>query len=89
MILTQVYLLLSIVVLIFTKSGQTDTFSGAVLGTCTATKFPADIFEFVVKHHGFDGWCMHSVELEFSNGDVVTCLADVELDNDEVYNCFA
>ena len=42
-----------------------------------------------MKHHGFDGWCMHSVELEFNTGEVVSCVADVVLDDDQVYNCFA
>ena len=64
-------------------------YSGDILGSCKTTKFPADLFEFVVQHHGFDGWCMHSVSLEFTNGDIIECVADVELDDDQNHHCFA
>ena len=62
-------------------------YQGDQLGACLSTDFPDGIFEFRVHHHGSDGWCMHSVSLEFRDGGIVECLADVVLDDEQVYIC--
>eukprot|EP00090_Calanus_glacialis_P017213 TRINITY_DN26872_c0_g1_i1.p1 TRINITY_DN26872_c0_g1~~TRINITY_DN26872_c0_g1_i1.p1 ORF type:complete len:148 (+),score=16.18 TRINITY_DN26872_c0_g1_i1:46-489(+) len=67
--------------------GQTDEYTGEILGSCRTTEFSDGLFQFVMHHHGFDGWCMHSVSLTFNTGEVLDCVADVELDNDQGYRC--
>merc|ERR1712098_871661 len=69
------------------EPGHTDEFTGDVLGTCKTTAFADGLFQYVVHHHGFDGWCMHSVALEFDNGETADCVADIVLDEDHGYRC--
>merc|ERR1712002_1431152 len=70
------------------EEGQTDTFSGDILGSCTTQKFPANLFQFIVHHSGPNGWCMYSVELEFNTGERFGCVDNVFLDDSQTYNCF-
>ena len=88
MIWTQVYpSYISNLYLRLLISGQTDEYTGEILGSCRTTEFSDGLFQFVMHHHGFDGWCMHSVSLTFNTGEVLDCVADVELDNDQGYRC--
>ena len=62
-------------------------YQGDQLGACLSTDFSEGIFDFRVHHHGNDQWCMHSVSLEFRDGGIVECLADVVLDDEQVQIC--
>eukprot|EP00091_Calanus_sinicus_P019598 TRINITY_DN4977_c0_g1_i4.p1 TRINITY_DN4977_c0_g1~~TRINITY_DN4977_c0_g1_i4.p1 ORF type:complete len:140 (-),score=21.69 TRINITY_DN4977_c0_g1_i4:60-479(-) len=69
------------------EEGDLDVYEGDQLGACLNTDFPDGIFQFRVKHHGSDGWCMDSVSLEFRMGGIVDCKAGVVLDDDQTYTC--
>ena len=67
--------------------GATDVFDGDQLGACLNTDFPDGIFQFRVKHHGSDSWCMNSFSLEFRMGVIVHCEAGIVLDDEQTYTC--